>query len=468
MPRPSAKHLAAALLAVSSLFIQARAFATFELSVAPRRGGQHLHIRFDGTLQEQQGSGLLRNEEVLLTVDTTENVPYRITETVNQAPTDVRTGKTLPMNAFFQFSPSSPVGRLETELETPVTVGVRQIYTNSTGESDEFYLVFNVRLDEDQPGGLYRTQITFTAEALNPGASFTPRVVIMNVDIEIPQTFRIDTRAVRGGRELNLGRIRKDGESASAVYRIDVDSSIGAEYRILQQLVEPPSSPDGETLDAGAFTWALMTGAGANPEPRPVSASSEIIYRSDLQGSGDSLQIEYTASPDPGQKAGIYRGMLAFKVESTSPLVRQETISVPAQIEVEPILYLEIETREGGSISFGRFRPQDEAKEVQVELKVHSNLGKEYAVSQILPHTLAAREGHSIPVESLQYYGSEAQSGHLTSQVPTPVKEGETVVYRSDSTGKAESFFLNYRLTMPPNTPAGSYNSELKYSITTL
>ena len=86
-----------------------------------------------------------------------------------------------------------------------------------------------------------------------------------------------------------------------------------------------------------------------------------------------------------------------------------------------------------------------------------------------LPHALAARDGSStIPSDALQFYGSEAQSGVLTAQSPTPVKEGETVVYRSDSKGTAESFSLNYRLAIPKDTPAGAYNSELKYSITTL
>ncbi len=470
MPHPSPKWFAGAFFLVAALFSQVDAHAVFDFSVSPRRGGQNLHIRLEGALQEQQGGGILRNEEVRVTINTTEGMPYRITETVNQVPTDVRTGKTLPLNSFFQFSPSSTVGRLETVLESPVAPGVKQIYTNSTGEADEFFLVFNVRLGEDQPGGLYRTQITFTAEALSPGsASFSPRVVVMNVDIEIPQTFRMTTRSARGGKELDLGRVRKDGDSVSAVYRIDVDSNIGTEYRIIQQMTESLSSPEGETIEAGAFAWSLAQGNGSGSEAKPIAASPEILYRSDAQGNGDALQIQYTAAPPAGQKAGVYRGMLAFKVESNSPLVRPEIVSVPVVLEVEPILYLDIETRGGGGISFGRFRPQDEAKEIQVLLKVHTNLGKEYTVSQILPHALAARDGSStISADALQFYGSEAQSGVLTAQSPTPVKEGETVVYRSDSKGKAESFSLNYRLAIPKDTPAGAYNSELKYSITTV
>ncbi len=470
MPHSSPKWFTAVVFLAAALFIQADAYALFDFSVSPRRGGQDLRIHMEGALQEQQGKGILRNEEVRVTINTTEGVPYRITETVNQVPTDMRTGKTLPLNSFFQFSPSTTVGRLETVLESPVSPGVKQIYTNSTGESDEFILVFNVRLGEDQPGGLYHTQITFTAEALNPGsASFSPRLVTMNVDVDIPQTFRVTTRALRGGRELDLGRIRKDGESGSAVYRVDVDSSIGAEYRIVQQLIEPLSSPEGETLDTGALSWSLVQGSGSGSQARPVSTSPENLYRSDAQGSGDALQIQYAVTPAAGQKAGIYRGVLAYKVESNSPLVRQEMISVPIVLEVEPILYLDIETREGGGISFGSFRSQDEAREIQVTLSVHTNLGKEYTVSQILPHALAARDGSStIPLGALQYYGSEAKFGLLTSQSPIPVKEGETVVYRSDSKGMAESFSLNYRLAIPKDTPAGAYNSELKYSITTL
>lgn len=468
MPRPAPRFFSAAIFVSLTFFLQAQAHAIFDFSVAPRRGGQDLSIRFDEGIRGEEG--FLRNEEVRVAINTTENVPYRITETVNQIPTDTGTGKTLPLNSFIQFSPSNPIGRLEARLETPVAPGVNQIYTNESGESDEFILVFNVRLPEDQPGGLYRTQITFTAEPLTPGSSFSSRTVIMNVSIEIPQTFRMATRTARGGRELDLGRIRRDGDAASAVYKIDVDSNIGTEYRIVQQLTEPLSSPEGEPLDAAAFTWTVVARAGeGSGAPRPVSESPETIYRSDSRGQADALEIQYALTPREGQKAGVYRGTLLFKAESDSPLVRREPVSVPVQVEVEPILYLDIETQSGAAgLSFGRFRSQDEAKEVRVDLKVHTNLGQEYAVSQILPHSLAAQGGHTIGSESLQYYGSEAESGLLTDQAPVPVREGETIVYRSDSKGSAESFSLNYRLSIPKDTPAGSYNSELKYSITTL
>src|SRR5690348_1450545 len=109
MPRFFPKFLTVSFFLALTLFAQSEAQAVFDFSVAPRRGGQDLRIHFDETLQQPQqpgGEGILRNEEVRVTINTTENVPYRITETVNQTPTDTRTGKTLPLNAFFQFSPS--------------------------------------------------------------------------------------------------------------------------------------------------------------------------------------------------------------------------------------------------------------------------------------------------------------------------------------------------------------------------
>lgn len=467
MERPAPKVLAALVLTLAAATSYASdAWAIFDFNVSPRRGGQHLRIRVDGTAQDGM---LLRNEEVNVTINTTENAPYRITETVYQLPTDNRTGKSLPVNSFFQFSPSQTTGRLETQLESPVTPGVNQIYTNTTGESDEFALVFNARIPEDQPGGTYQTQITFTAEALTPGA-FTPRTVVMQVAIEIPESFRMEARSSRGGQELDLGRITKERPAATGGYRFSFDSNVGTTFRLTQQLVKPLTSQYGETIGADAFMYsaagAQSGSLSATGAPRPVSESGEAVYVSDPQGGPDQFEIQYSVSGE-GLKAGVYTGQIAFRVESNSPLVSQQTILVPVRLEIQPILYLDIQTQTGQGVTFGAFRPED-VKESRVTLTVNTNLGQEYSVSQIVPRALTGPDGSAIPETNFQYYGSDAKTGVLAARSPVPVKEGETVVFTSDSRGLPETFTLNYTLSIPRDTRAGTYNSEIKYSITTL
>ena len=120
------------------------------------------------------------------------------------------------------------------------------------------------------------------------------------------------------------------------------------------------------------------------------------------------------------------------------------------------------------NLNFGVFKSGEEKQERRILLTVHSNLGQPYQVSQIVPRKLTNEEGTVIPREHFQFFGSEAQTGLLTVMSPTPVQEGESVVFTSNQKGTPEKFTLNYILTVPHGARAGSYNSEVKYSITTL
>ena len=73
-----------------------------------------------------------------------------------------------------------------------------------------------------------------------------------------------------------------------------------------------------------------------------------------------------------------------------------------------------------------------------------------------------------IPKEHFTFFGSDAQTGLLIVMSPQAVSEGESMVFTSNKLGDPEKFTLNYSLTIPRNARAGNYNSDIKYSITTL
>ena len=198
------------------------AWAVFQLSVSPRRGGQS--IRFESA----QSGGILRNEEVTMTVTTDRATQYRILQTVYQPFTN-EMGNTLPAGAFVAFSPSKPLGTLRTQLETPVSMGQTQLYTsNNGGSSDEFVLVYNVRVPENQPGGIYRTQLTFTAEPVNMQSGLSPSTTTLEVRVEINPKFSIEILNQRSARSLDLGKITKDRASAQQSLVIQITSNIGS------------------------------------------------------------------------------------------------------------------------------------------------------------------------------------------------------------------------------------------------
>ena len=77
-------------------------------------------------------------------------------------------------------------------------------------------------------------------------------------------------------------------------------------------------------------------------------------------------------------------------------------------------------------------------------------------------------EGAAIPEDNFHFSSQDVKTGVLSVPAPVPVREGQTLIFTSDKKGTPEELVLNYELTVPTNAMAGSYHSELKYSITTL
>ncbi len=440
------------------------AWAVFQLSASPRRGGQS--VRFEGA----EPGGLLRNEEVTLTVDTDRAAQYRILQTVYQPLTNEK-GNTLPAGAFVMFSPSSPLGTLRAHLETPVGMGQTQIYTsNNEGTSDSFILVFNVRVPENLPGGIYRTQLTFTAEPVNMQAGVSPSTTTLEVRVEINPKFHIDILSEQSTRNLELGRLTKDRAGAQQALVFQITSNVGSTYRIFQQLTESLVSGEGEILAGASFTFSPSGnsvgsfGAGTNTE---VPASQSLLYTSTEWGASDRFQVLYSLTPEITEKAGIYRGNFSFRVQSDSPHVSQEVINVPVSIEVESIFSLDVDFAQGGGLNFGALKSGNERQERQVVFKVHSNLGQPYQITQIVPRKITSEEGTSIGNDNFRFFAGDVHLGTAPT-TSRAVEPGESVIYTSDTKGTPEAFTVNYSLAIPGDSRAGSYSSEVKYSITTL
>ena len=435
----------------------ADAHAVFQLTSSPRRGGQN--IRFESA----EPGALLRNEEVTLEVTTDRSVQYQILQTLYQPLTN-ELGNTIPTGAFIEFSPSNPVGTLRTQLETPISMGQKQIYaSNARGDSDEFVLVFNVRVPENQPGGVYHTQLTLTAEPVNAQAGLSPSTTTLDVRVEINPKFRVTIQNAKGGKTIDFDKISKVNPQSTEAVSVQIDSNIGTRYRLLQQLTEAPVSSEGETLSEGALLFSVKGSA-----PASLTQSASLLYQSNEYGGSDKFPVEFILNPSPSQKAGIYMGSVSFRVESNSPFVPQDIITVPIKIEIESIFSLETQMDHGGNMNFGMFKTGEEKQEKTVLLTVRSNLGQPYQVSQVVPRKMTNTEGGVIPKGYFLFFGAKAKTGLVAVSEPTPVEEGETVVFTSDKKGSPEEFALNYVLTIPPGTKAGAYNSEVKYSITTL
>lgn len=449
----------AVLFLLLFLNLQSTAHAMFTMTAAPRRGGQS--IRFDAS-----GPGhILRNEEVVLSVITDRTVQYYVHQAVYEPLTNEK-GQTIPQTNFVMFSPSdATLGTLTTGLETPVTMGRVPIYTsNAAGESDEFLLVYNVHVPQDQPGGTYRSRVSYILEPVQPASGASPVTVNLDVRVDIHSTFRVAIQSVSGGRQLDMGSVSKERPSAEGILKIEIESNIGSAYRVIQQLGEPIASSAGQILEEENIMVTLEGSA-----PVSLNTAPQVLYTSDENGSGGVLEAHYAFNNSDAARAGIYTGMLVFKVEAINSSILPEIIQIPVRITIESIFYLDVNMgQQGSGLHFGTFASDIESQEQKVQITAHSNLGQPYQVLQVVSRRLVSTEGNALPQESLTFYGTQAKTGTLAVMTPTPVKEGQNVVFTSNSAGDPESFELMYELKVPRDARGGSYSSDLNYTITTL
>ncbi len=454
--------LSMAVFFFASLFSMVHeAEATFTLEVSPRRGTRD--IRFEASAPGK----FLRNEEVTFTVTSNQNRQYQIIQQVFQPLTN-EFGNTIPQNALLEFSPSDTLGRLRTQLETPVTMGQQQVYTsNGSGTSDEFVLVFNVAVPENQPGGTYRAQMSFILEAVDGGLR---SVQNLDVIVDIRPSLRVDVQnAQTGGRSLEF-KISKEKLHAEAMLNLHIQNNLG-QLKVTQQM-DAFVSKDGEALDEEVLKFFVVAqGAQASiSTPEAVSLSPKVIYVSELSHNETVVQLQYMFSSEVLLRAGIYNGNILLKVDPPAGSPGQpKSFVIPVKIDIEPLFYLDVKTQDGlGAFNFGILRPGFEQRRQKVTLQIFSNLGQPYQVSQILPRGLASEQGAVLPAESLMYATEPATTGLVSSLAPMTVREGESQIFTSDQKGTPETLNLEYSLQAPKGARAGSYNSGIKYSITTL
>lgn len=443
----------------------ADAWALFQVSASPRRGGQT--IRFE----KNEAGGLLRNEEVTIAAETDQGVQYQILQ-YQYEPLTSEFGHSLPAGSFIVFSPSNTIGTLRTQLETPVAMGQSAIYTsNSSGDSDEFVLVYNVRVPENQPGGIYRSRLSFTMEPVSAQAGLSPSTVHLEIRVEIIPQFRIVIQSASASPALDLGTIRDGKSSATELLRVHVDGNASGPYRLLVQLPELLTSEKGEVLDAESLLVSASGGKngslGLSATPSPLDSSVATFYRSSEYGGSEDIELAFTATPQAMQKSGTYTGNLVFRVDSESSAVPREIIHIPVRLKIEPIFSLETKTP-GGGLNFGKFRTGFEKQQRQVELSVRSNLGEPYQVTQIVSRKMTSSEGGTLPPDQFLVKATPTKTGAVSFSSSQPVKEGEMVLFASDKNGTPEIILLDYELTVPQGSKSGAYSSEIKYSITTI
>ncbi len=433
--------------------------AQFDFSVLPDRGGRD--VRFTPAKPGVSS----RNEEVTVTIANDEGRRYRIIQQQMSPFTNER-GQTLARDSVRVFSSSSVNGRLGLVFPTPLTPGQTVVYdSDASGTAENFNLVFAFEPQASDAAGTYRTELIYQLTAVDGGASTV--TAVLQVQAEVRPDFYLDVKNVNGGSSLNLGRITRSRTAGDGTLQVRVGAGLGGRYCIYQRLTDRIQNEMGSPLDGDKVLAAASRAdqGQAVVQEQPLSTAKTLLYESDDAGSAAQFAVEYRSDDLLSESAGRYRSTLEFFVESDASADYAPPVTVPLELEIETLYFLEVDYDSAGGLNFGKFKNEGDTQSRRVKISAHNNTGQRYQVVQRFSRLFTNEAGKMLPPDNFTAVMSGSETGKMAIMSPVSVLEGDTVVYTSDTSGTSDEFLIDYTLTLPRDSSGGQYSSETTYSL---
>ena len=440
-----------------------RLFAAFSLSVRPYEGGFDLKY---GNLTAVSGR---INKEATVSITSDIAKQYRLIQSLIEPLTNAQ-GDSIAQNNFLVYGirGSNSSGTLNVEQEIPVSIGRYILYTsNQLGNADSFNLVYGLIVPAEQAPGAYRGRVSYTLEPID--ATQTSATVIMNIFAEIASESKIEITTAAGSKIISLNAEREENKAYDLL--VSIKGGFGSQFKILQAVAEPLISPEGNELPLEAINFSVKEAKKGTGITTPTSLSSgqQPIYTSGSRGEAEDFVITYNLAGVEKQKFGKYRGAVKYYLEGQNSFLI-DTFAL--EVENERVFDLMVSPEIGGVIQFQNLKPKEPPRTNEVTIKVNSNLGKPYQVSQKTGTEFIDTEGNIIPaeyftlkMEPLETKETKETKGRLKFPLKTAIKTGEMVLFVSDRDGSSDSFKIIYELGIPFNIKAGDYATTIVYSI---
>ena len=123
----------------------------------------------------------------------------------------------------------------------------------------------------------------------------------------------------QGRSELRFGNIQPSGtapvEAGPVVMIVHVESNSGERYQVTHATSGPLQNPDGYRIELENLkfkTSALASNGTVVSSLTPVSLAPQVVFTSDLEGSSDTVQAEYTLTIPANQPPGDYSTFLTY------------------------------------------------------------------------------------------------------------------------------------------------------------
>jgi len=434
----------------------ALAAAALGLNVRPVGGGRDMHFGKIGTPSSQ-------NKEIRFRITSDENTQYQIFQRIIEPFANER-GEVLGRQVILSSSIQGSNGSGTLYLQGAERLGFTDqlIYTSSQlGDSDNFKIVYKINEFELTQSGNFFGRILYT---IRPVRGTSLDEVIFNVFFGTSGEFTVDSKTSTGTNSLRLEGDRQPFEDEYV--EISFDENLGNEVRIYQELAEDLVNDSYEKLEPGLLIFTIT---GENEENFYIQNTAgfqkkrELLYESKEHDDRIKVHFELDDEQLAGYKAGNYNGIIRYIVE-TKQLER--VVDVRVSVEIQPTFKLVIEYPDGG-VSFQKLLPHLPPQVREMVVKVQTNLGKPYAVSQVIRDPLANEKGNEFDHRffMIKQILVEGSSGTIQFPEYEPVSLDDSSLFYSDEEGSSAEFKVIYKLIPYGNMKAGTYKSQVVYSL---
>ncbi|KPK98977.1 MAG: hypothetical protein AMJ95_01605 [Omnitrophica WOR_2 bacterium SM23_72] len=283
--------------------------------------------------------------------------------------------------------------------------------------------------------------------------------------------FRLSVVPYEGGNDIRFERARSVLPYTTEEVVVSITSTITKQYQVIQSLLEPLTSIQGQSLSRENFTVYAIPGSNASgtltvQQETAVSPGRTILYVSNSLGASDTFRLAYVLKPPFNVPSGSYRGRISFTLEAIDAAELPVTVILNISAEIQAESSFEIRTLTGASsIRLDSSRP--DAQTCDVLFSIKGSRGNQFRILQSLSGFIESIEGNRLPPDAIYFRVSQAEKGMGPNQ-NTPLSETQEAVYLSGPTGAEDQFIITYSLADTDKQKAGRYRGQIRYMLEAL
>lgn len=439
-----------------ALLCVASAEAAVDLSVTPISGGNSL--RFG---RVSLGSEV--SKEVRVRVTSTDGKQYQVFARLADPFVNE---KNVPLGhdtlVTYTLRGSNASGTLYAQTVERMGPSDQLLYTSASGgESDSFTVAYTVKSDQIRAAGNFFGRVQYTVRSIGGAGQ---QDVILNMSLEVSGGLKI---SVEGSSNADTVRLRLKGDrDREGFINLGFTENIAGEVKVFQSVEIFPQDALFKPVNEGLVLFVVSgsTKGELSPGvPTALTRKETLIYASQANEDTFYVNLILDESVMDRQKAGAYRGKLKYVVQAGDD--RQEKI-IDLEVEVDPTFTMDVDLPAGG-LRFERLLPDSQPVLREVTVRVKTNLGRPYMVSQNIASLLTSQSGAQMAQEyfTMKMEPLGGQPGKVLYDDYRPVAAGDHPIFTSDSQGSPSHFKVTYRLRPFAEMAPGDYSTSIRFSL---